>query len=143
MKADEEALDLVARRAAGSMRDAQSLLDQLLAFGGERLTIEQVHHLLGTANDERVAALVGAVLQRDPQSVLALLAQAADAGLQLGEFVDQLIEYWRDLMVVHVAGTDFVIAAFAQEGGDHASDFSASEQKHAMHCCGAPCVPVV
>ena len=43
MQADDEALELVARRAGGSMRDAQSLLDQLLAFGGDRLTAEQVH----------------------------------------------------------------------------------------------------
>src|SRR5438105_6214530 len=47
MKADDDALELIARRAGGSMRDAQSLLDQLLAFGGERLTAELVQHLLG------------------------------------------------------------------------------------------------
>src|SRR5262249_53872131 len=40
VKADREALELVARRAGGSMRDAQSLLDQLLAFGGDRLTAD-------------------------------------------------------------------------------------------------------
>ena len=47
------------------MRDAQSLLDQLLAFGGDRLTADQVHHLLGTAGDERILALADAVLARD------------------------------------------------------------------------------
>src|SRR5205823_489155 len=57
MQADDEALEIVARRAGGSMRDAQSLLDQLLAFGGERLTVEQVHQMLGTANEDRIAAL--------------------------------------------------------------------------------------
>src|SRR5262245_55114405 len=91
LAADEEALHLVARRAGGSMRDAQSLLDQLLAFGGERLTAEQVHRLLGTANDDRVAALAAAVLAREPQRALALLGQAADEGLQFNELLDQLI----------------------------------------------------
>src|SRR6266852_5558728 len=62
MEAEDEALELVARRAGGSMRDAQSLLDQLLAFGGERLSSEQVHKLLGTAQDDRVVALATAVL---------------------------------------------------------------------------------
>src|SRR5262249_44353000 len=57
MQADADALALVARRAGGSMRDAQSLLDQLLAFGGERLTTDEVHRLLGTAHDDRVTAL--------------------------------------------------------------------------------------
>src|SRR6266545_1518283 len=56
MQADDDALEWIARRAAGSMRDAQSLLDQLLAFGDEnqRLTLDHVHRLLGTADDDRV-----------------------------------------------------------------------------------------
>jgi DNA polymerase-3 subunit gamma/tau len=106
LEADEDALLLVARRAGGSMRDAQSLLDQLLAFGGERLTVEQVHALLGTANDDRVVALAGAVLEKNAAQALEILAKAADEGLQLGELLDQLIEYWRDLMVVHCAGLE-------------------------------------
>ncbi len=68
MQADDEALEMVARRAGGSMRDAQSLLDQLLAFSGERLTAETVHQLLGTAHEERVAALAGAVLAEGRQA---------------------------------------------------------------------------
>jgi DNA polymerase III subunit gamma/tau len=106
MQADAEALTIVARRAGGSMRDAQSLLDQLLAFGGKKLTAEQVHRLLGTANEERVAVLAGAVLGREPRQALELLGQAVDQGLQLGELLDQLIEYWRDLMVVNCAGIE-------------------------------------
>jgi DNA polymerase-3 subunit gamma/tau len=106
MQADDEALALVARRAAGSMRDAQSLLDQLLAFGEQRLTVQQVHQLLGTANEDRVVALASAVLERDPKRTLQLLGQAADEGMQLGEFLDQLIDYWRDLMVVNSAGPE-------------------------------------
>jgi DNA polymerase-3 subunit gamma/tau len=106
MQADDEALALVARRAGGSMRDAQSLLDQLLAFGGERLTTDQVHRLLGTARDERVFALAAAILEHDAKKALELLGQAADEGLQLGEFLDQLIEYWRDLMIVRCAGAE-------------------------------------
>jgi DNA polymerase-3 subunit gamma/tau len=103
-QADDEALELVARRAGGSMRDAQSLLDQLLAFGGERLTVEQVHSLLGTAQDDRVLASAAAVLGHDPARALELLGQGVDEGLQLGELLDQLIAYWRDLMVLHCAG---------------------------------------
>jgi DNA polymerase-3 subunit gamma/tau len=106
MEADDEALELVARRAAGSMRDAQSLLDQLLAFGSQRLTVEQVNGRLGTASDDRVAELAAAALERDPKRALELLGQAADEGLQLGELLDQLLIYWRDLMVVHAAGLD-------------------------------------
>ncbi len=106
MEADDDALELVARRAGGSMRDAQSLLDQLLAFGGERLTAEHVYRLLGMANDDRVIGLAGAILEHDVKKTLDLLDQAADQGLQLGELIDQLIDYWRDLMVVSCAGAE-------------------------------------
>src|SRR4029077_1614885 len=93
MQADDEALELIARRAAGSMRDAQSLLDQLLAFGNERLTTEHVHDMLGTAHDDRVSALAGAVLTHGSKQALELLMEALDEGLQLGELVDQLTDY--------------------------------------------------
>lgn len=107
VQADVEALELVARRAGGSMRDAQSLLDQLLAFGGDRaITADQVHRLLGTAGDERILGLADAVLQNDTKKVLDLLDEACASGLQLGELVDQLIAYWRDLMVVNCGGTE-------------------------------------
>jgi DNA polymerase-3 subunit gamma/tau len=118
LAADDDALELVARRAGGSMRDAQSLLDQLLAFGGERLTVDQVHRLLGTAHDDRVTALAAAVLERDAKKTLALLGQAADEGLQLGEFLEQLLHYWRDLMVVHCAGLEGVTLSVGPQHRD-------------------------
>ena len=106
MQADDEALEMVARRAGGSMRDAQSLLDQLLAFGGDRLTAEQVHSLLGTARDDLVLGLASAVLNHDPKRALEQLDQAAEEGFQMGELLDQLIAYWRDLMVIQCAGAE-------------------------------------
>ena len=104
MKADAEALELIARRANGSMRDAQSVLDQLLAFGGERLTADQVHHLLGTAGDEHIFALAEASLSGDPRRALEQLEEAVARGFQLAELTDQLIGFWRDLMLVQCAG---------------------------------------
>jgi len=106
MLADDEALQLIARRAGGSMRDAQSLLDQLLSFGSEKLTAAQVNQLLGTANEERIAALAGAVLDKNAARALELLGETVDLGLQLGELLDQLIEYWRDLMIVQCTKDD-------------------------------------
>jgi DNA polymerase III subunit gamma/tau len=103
-QADDEALELVARRAGGSMRDSQSLLDQLLAFGGDRLTADQVREMLGMAGDDRVVALAEAVVGKDAGKALAVLEETAQGGLQMGELVDQMLAYWRDLMVVHCAG---------------------------------------
>ena len=65
-----------------------------------------MHQLLGTAQDERVVALATAVVERDARKALELLGEAAGEGLQLGELLDQLIAYWRDLMVVNCAGAE-------------------------------------
>src|SRR6202035_1752874 len=81
--------------------------DQLLAFGGERLTAVQIHALLGTAGDDRILSLAGAILDRDAQGALKQLTEFAEAGLQLGELLDQLIEYWRNLMLAGCAGPEF------------------------------------
>ena len=99
-EADDDALKLVARRAAGSMRDSQSLLDQLLASESGRLTVEHVNAVLGSTGDERVGELAAAILDRDPAKALNLIASWGDRGLQVGELVDQLIECWRTLMLV-------------------------------------------
>ena len=84
MQADDEALELVARRAGGSMRDAESLLDQLLAFGGDRLTADQVRQLLGMAGDDRVLALAEAVVARDAGKALAVFDETAQDGFADG-----------------------------------------------------------
>jgi DNA polymerase-3 subunit gamma/tau len=102
-QADDDALKLVARRAAGSMRDSQSLLDQLLASADGRLTAAHVHAVLGTAGDERVIALAAAILGRDPAKALTLLGEWVERGLQVGELLDQLIDYWRALMLLNCA----------------------------------------
>jgi DNA polymerase-3 subunit gamma/tau len=97
---DEEALELVARRAAGSMRDSQSLFDQLLAFGGEVISAADVHQLLGTAPDERLIDLFDQIIQQQRDQVLQLLNSALSEGVELGMFSDQLLGYLRDLMIV-------------------------------------------
>jgi DNA polymerase III subunit gamma/tau len=122
------ALELVARRAGGSMRDSQSLFDQLLAYGGQSISAVDVHRLLGTASDERLIELGEAIIGRQPARTIELLDQALDGGVQLGEFVDQILEYQRDLMVVaagaesaalqSVAGTNRpILAEQAQNWG--------------------------
>jgi len=102
-EADDDALRLVARRAAGSMRDSQSLLDQLLASGAGRLSTAQVQAVLGTAGDERVLELADAVLACDPKAAVNLVAAWIDAGLQAGELADQLVEHWRALMLASLS----------------------------------------
>ena len=99
-QAEPAALELVARRAGGSMRDSQSLFDQLLAYGGKSITAQEVHRLLGTASDERLIDIAEALVSRQPDAALQLFDQALSESVQLGELVDQLLDYHRDLMVI-------------------------------------------
>ncbi len=98
--ADSEALQAVARRATGSMRDAQSLLEQLLSSGAGRLTTELVHRTLGTAADDRVLDLLDALADRDSAAALTLLQGAADSGVQPVDLLNGLLEFLRDAMML-------------------------------------------
>jgi DNA polymerase-3 subunit gamma/tau len=115
VEVDPDAIELVARRGGGSMRDAQSLFDQLLAFGSARISTEDVHRLLGTAPDERLVALVDALIQTDRACALTLLDEALESGVQPGSLGDQLLEYMRDLLITTV-GADGVALLSVGEG---------------------------
>ena len=102
---EPEAVAALARRAAGSMRDSQSLLDQLLAFGGPTITAADVHSMLGTADDALMGQLVECLMQRNPSGLLASLDVALDEGVDVGQLLDQLLGYLRDVMLSSVGGS--------------------------------------
>src|SRR6185312_15795500 len=95
-----EAIRLVARQAAGSVRDALSLLDQTIAYvGTERLTAEVAADVLGIADRQLLVALATAVLDRDPATALRLIARAVDRGVDLGQLGRAFLQFLRDLEV--------------------------------------------
>ncbi len=98
VEADDAALELIARRAAGSMRDGQSLLEKMLAFGAGRITVADVHNLLGTASDERLAALLGHLASRNAAGALQELDTALGEGVEVSLLMEQLFGYFRDCM---------------------------------------------
>jgi DNA polymerase-3 subunit gamma/tau len=103
-QADDAALRVIARRAAGSMRDSQSLLEQLLSFGGDRVTVDDVHAMLGTADEARLASFASRLIQRDAAGALVELDAAIHAGVDAGQLAEQLLGYLRDMMTVAVGG---------------------------------------
>lgn len=100
VSADPEALQTLARRAAGSMRDSQSLLEQLLSFAPERITLVDVHAVLGTTDDETLARMAGHLAARDAAAAIADLDAALMGGADVGQFLEQLLGYLRDCMAV-------------------------------------------
>jgi len=95
-----EAIRLIARQAAGSVRDGLSLLDQTIAYvGTERLTAEVAADVLGIADRQLLVALATAVLDRDPAAALRLIARAVDRGVDLGQLGRAFLQFLRDLEV--------------------------------------------
>ena len=106
VKADPDALFRVARAAAGSMRDGLSLLDQLLAGGGEKITDGDVVRILGTPSDERMIQMVRAIAAGDSAGALGELAEVLADGVPLNTIAVALGETFRNMMVAATCGAD-------------------------------------
>ncbi|MFO1063889.1 MAG: DNA polymerase III subunit gamma/tau [Pirellulales bacterium] len=104
-EADDDALAMLARRAAGSMRDSQSLLEQVMSFSSGKITLDQVNMLLGTADESRLRELTELLVDRDAAGALHLVAAAVAAGTDSGQLAEQLLSYFRDLMAVAVGAS--------------------------------------
>lgn len=102
LEADDRALRLIARRANGSMRDGESLLEQLLTFSSTTITPEDVHQVLGTLGSDLLGQLAGQVVAHDSAGALASLDAAFEAGLAARPLLEQLLGYFRDVMTALV-----------------------------------------
>ncbi|MBW7881963.1 MAG: DNA polymerase III subunit gamma/tau [Caldilineaceae bacterium] len=103
-EAEPDALTAIARSAQGCMRDAVSLLDQMLSFGNEKLTLHQVQQVLGVVNTQAVADMVGAVAGKDVGRGLSLIHQLVLDGASLNEFCQQVVEYLRAVLLLQMTG---------------------------------------
>ena len=124
--ADEAALRLIARRAAGSMRDSQSLLEQLLSFGGDRITADVVHAMLGTADETRLSAFASRLIERDAAGALRELDNAASEGVDVGQLAEQLLGFLRDMMTVSVGGSADLIRTANPNSADQLIEWGKS-----------------
>ncbi len=102
--AEPAAVELVARLADGGMRDAESILDQLLSAGGEVLTADSVRDLLGLADADSVIGFGSALVTGAPVSGIAVLDALEERGRDLRSFADQLVEVLRKALHAALAG---------------------------------------
>ncbi len=102
--AEPAAIELVARLADGGMRDAESILDQLLSSGGDRLTADGVRDLLGLADAATVEAFARALVVGDPAAGIATLDALEERGRDLRGFADQVVEALRAALRLALAG---------------------------------------
>ena len=102
VKLDQSAAWAIAKGANGGMRDAQSMLDQLVAFCGEHITEENVLEIFGFTSRETVAKLTDSILTQNTITALEILHEQADAGKELGQLLEDLIGCLRALLVSKV-----------------------------------------
>src|SRR5467141_2119593 len=104
LKVEDDALHLIARSANGGMRDALSLLDQVLSFGEGPVTAARVREVLGLIPDELYGEMLRAIVERDPAAIFPLVERLLEAGADLGEFVNGAGETLRALLLAGVGG---------------------------------------
>jgi DNA polymerase-3 subunit gamma/tau len=98
-----DALYRIARRAEGSLRDAQTLFDQVVAFCGCEVHDEDLSQLLGSAGEDQTIALIEAILARDVRLVLELVSEILRQGHDTRELCRYILELLRDMIVIKVA----------------------------------------
>ena len=96
---DPQALKLVARSVSGSLRDAENLLQQLVAYYGRQIEVSQVQDMLGVTTDSRVKDLVGHIAARDVAAGLDTVNSLMADGLDLMQFNRGLVEYLRNMLL--------------------------------------------
>jgi len=104
LQVEDDALHLIAKSANGGMRDALSLLDQVLSFGEGPVTAARVREVLGLIPDELYGEMLRAIVEHDPGAVFPLIERLLEAGADLGEFVNGAGETLRALLLVGVGG---------------------------------------
>ncbi len=100
IKVEDSALRIIAHEATGSLRDAESLFDQAIAFSGDEITSEVIGRMLGTLDRKRLYDFLGAVMNRDSAVALSLLEDAYRSGIDLVRFASEILELIRHMLVI-------------------------------------------
>ncbi len=115
ISADDTAIQILAREAAGSMRDAMSLMDQVIAWGGEQLTGQDVARVLGVASHQVLHDIAGALVKGEAESCLSVVADLSGQGFDMAHVARDLLALLRDLVVAKVCSTPKDLLALSDD----------------------------
>jgi DNA polymerase III subunit gamma/tau len=135
IKADEDALALLAEAGDGSMRDALSILDQAIASAGDHLSAEAVRQLIGAAPSTVMEEVMQAVSEGSSETVLRLADRLIAEGHNPTHFARQLVRFLRNAVVARVAGKDSSLLQISTDERERAARVAAwfSEEDLARH----------
>ncbi|HNW38946.1 MAG TPA: DNA polymerase III subunit gamma/tau [Candidatus Omnitrophota bacterium] len=112
---DKEVLAAVARSSDGSLRDAESVLDQLVSFSKENISLKDAISVLGMVEQDVLFTLTDKIILKDPGAALRLFNEIIDDGKDPGVFLVNLIEHFRNLMVAKVSQGEAKLVDLPQE----------------------------
>jgi len=98
IQAEEAALFWIAKESTGSLRDAYTLLDQVVSFSGDGITQEKIRAKLGLVGLDQINRIVNIISQRDKKAILESCSEVLDRGVSVEQFVVDLIDYFRNLL---------------------------------------------
>ncbi|MBI4971574.1 MAG: DNA polymerase III subunit gamma/tau, partial [Candidatus Omnitrophica bacterium] len=116
IKVDKESLFLIAKQSEGSLRDGESLLEQMVSFCGKNLKREEVEEALGLSSQSALFAFVEAISARDSKRVLELLDELIGRGQDLAHLVTGLLETFRALLMSQVLEKPGKFIEMSEEG---------------------------
>jgi len=97
---EEAALFNIVRQSAGSMRDAESLMDQLATYCKNKITVEDTNSILGLVEQERLYQFAQYVIDKDTPSAIKFISKIMDEGTDPNQFLLSLVEYFRNVMLI-------------------------------------------
>ena len=103
---DKEVLFAIAKSSDGSLRDAESILDQLISFTKDEVSLEDVISMLGLVEQDTLFDITDKIINKDARGALELFNNIIDRGKDIGNFLTNLIEHFRNLMIAKVTQAD-------------------------------------
>lgn len=100
IQADDEALFWIARESTGSMRDAYTLFDQVVAFSDGHITYDKIRDKLGLVGVDRLNTIFEACVQNQPETVVGLLDEFLQAGISIEQLISNCADYFRSLLLI-------------------------------------------
>jgi len=133
IEAEDGAIAIVSREAEGSMRDALSILDQVLAAGDTRITAESVAALLGVVSRKVYYDLSAAVIGRNPRVCLEIVRDVDRQGFDMTTFVRGFLEHLRNLIVAAVCSDDLSLLDLPREEIDDLMKLARETTRETLH----------
>jgi DNA polymerase-3 subunit gamma/tau len=105
LKIEKEALNLIAFRGEGSLRDAQSLLDQVISYAGDKkIDLQETNFILGVLPFERLVEFSDLIAEHKGREILSLIDEITESGYNLHQFIKDLRQHFRNMLLIKVAG---------------------------------------